>query len=82
MKVVIQNLTRKDALSLLSKVQQNHCTSSAVQGADNCRFVTENNVTATIRPLETESGFDYSKNTFEIQSDYFNEYTLKSIIEA
>ena len=82
MKVVIQNLTRKDALSLLSKVQQNHCTSSAVQGPDNCRFVTENNVTATIRPLETESGFDYSKNTFEIQSDYFNEYTLKSIIEA
>ena len=81
MKIVIQDLSRKKALLLLLKVQDNHCTSSAIQGPENCKFITENNVTATVCPADTETGPDYSKNSFEIQSNYFNEHTLRSIIE-
>ena len=76
------DLSRKDAVQLLNNVQNNHATGYAIQGKKDCRYVSTDTVTATVKPQEGDFGeLDYSKNTFEIYSNYWGKSTLQDFIE-
>jgi hypothetical protein len=82
-KVKIENLSRKEALELLENVQKNHAKGHAIQGKQDCRWINTRTVNATVKPQKDQFGDrdDYSKNTFEIYSNYWQESTLREFAE-
>ena len=80
--IKIENLSLTDALQLLKNVQKNHAKSYAIQGGKGLRWINTDTVNATVKPQENDSVQDFSKNTFEIYSNYWTESTLKEFISA
>lgn len=80
--ITIKDLSRREAVQLLNNVQANHATGYAIQGGKECRYVSTDTVTATVKPQENDFGEpDFNKNTFEIYSNYWVESTLRDFIE-
>lgn len=78
MKITIKDLGREEALQLLKNVQEN-CGPMAIQGKKEMRWYNTDTVTASVTVQEDPNTGekDYSKNTFEIRSSYWQESTLK-----
>jgi hypothetical protein len=81
--IVISNLSKKEAETLLANVAENAVKGFSVQGGDTCRYITGNNVTATAKPKQVPadeknpSGFDFNFYTFEIYSNYWAANSLR-----
>lgn len=79
--ITIENLSRKEALQLLKNVQKNAAPSYAIQGKQENRYVNTDTVCATVQPCDSGwNGYDFSKNTFKIYSNYWSESTLRDYI--
>lgn len=79
--ITIKNLSRSSALQLLKNVQSNAAKGIAISGAKECRYITTDTITATVKPDDSGwDGPDYENNTFEIYSNYWQESTLKTFI--
>ncbi len=80
--IKIENLKRSEALAMLSNFQANHAKSYAIQGKQTNRYINTDVILVTVKPQEDwQCQPDFSKNTFEIQSNYYQKSSLQGFLK-
>lgn len=81
-KLEINKLRYEKGIQLLDNIFEYTRENSNIRGEKDCKYITTNNINATLRPdkCEIDGTLNYNNCTLLIQSNYYDDTALKNII--